>query len=156
MYDIIKQVILSGDYKLSDMLTKIDTIWIKNDITEEQRTELIALANENVVPENNYANVQEQINALVSTVNTLTTDLKKVKDRVTVLEGGEVDPPEPEEFPEWYRWDGIGNSPWQKGSKCTHNGKKWESQVDNNIWEPGAPGVHETVWKEVIEKKSKK
>lgn len=152
MYDIIKQVILSGDYELKNMLTKIDTIWIKNDITEEQRTELIALANENAVPENNYANVQEQINALVSTVNTLTTDLKKVKDRVTVLEGGEVDQPEPkEEYPAWYMWDGLGTCPWQTGSKCTHNGKKWESQVDNNIWEPGAPGVHETIWKEVIE-----
>lgn len=152
MYDIIKQIILSGDYELSDMLTKIDTIWIKNDITEEQRTELITLANENAVPENSYADMQKQINALVSTVNILNADLKAVKDRVTVLEVGEVTLPEPEEeYPAWYMWDGLGNSPWQKGSKCTHNAKKWESQVDNNIWEPGAPGVHETIWKEVIE-----
>lgn len=47
-----------------------------------------------------------------------------------------------------------GAVPWQpsttysKGSQVTHNGKTWESLVDNNIWEPGAVGT-ETVWKEV-------
>lgn len=46
MYDIIKNVILSGRYELSDMLKKIDTIWLQGDIQEEERTELVALAQE--------------------------------------------------------------------------------------------------------------
>lgn len=33
------------------------------------------------------------------------------------------------------------------GSKVTHNGVKYISQVDNNFWEPGAPGVYENIWK---------
>ncbi len=44
MYEIIKQVILSGDYELSDMLNKIKKNCVRGDITDEQETELIALA----------------------------------------------------------------------------------------------------------------
>ena len=39
-------------------------------------------------------------------------------------------------------------NPYMKGDKVTHNGKTWESLVDNNVWEPGATGT-ENLWKEV-------
>ena len=39
-------------------------------------------------------------------------------------------------------------NPYAKGDKVTHNGKTWESLVDNNVWEPGAGGT-ESLWKEV-------
>ena len=39
-------------------------------------------------------------------------------------------------------------NPYAKGDKVTHNGKTWESLVDNNVWEPGAVGT-ENLWKEV-------
>lgn len=45
MYDVIKNVIESGRYELNDMLKKIDTIWIQGDITEEQKKELVMVAN---------------------------------------------------------------------------------------------------------------
>ena len=38
-------------------------------------------------------------------------------------------------------------NPYMKGDRVTHNGKTWESTVDNNVWEPGATGV--TQWTEV-------
>lgn len=41
-----------------------------------------------------------------------------------------------------------GSNGYAKGQKVTHNGKTWESLVDNNVWEPGATGT-ETVWAEV-------
>lgn len=50
-----------------------------------------------------------------------------------------------------------GILPWEQpdstngymtGDRVMHNGKTWESLVDNNIWEPGAPGA-ESLWKEV-------
>lgn len=52
-----------------------------------------------------------------------------------------------------------GSQPWVQpdsqnyyrlGDKVTHKGKTWESMVDVNTWEPGAPGVDERIWKEVI------
>ena len=51
MYEIVKNVITSGDFKLADMQTKIDTLWVQGDLTDEQRTELLALMKENVKPE---------------------------------------------------------------------------------------------------------
>lgn len=41
MYEIIRQVIVSGDYELSDMIDKIKKNCIRGDITDEQETELI-------------------------------------------------------------------------------------------------------------------
>ena len=34
------------------------------------------------------------------------------------------------------------------GNKVSHNGKNWESLVDNNVWEPGVTGT-ESLWKEL-------
>lgn len=39
-------------------------------------------------------------------------------------------------------------NPYMKGDKVTHNGKTWESLIDNNVWEPGVTGT-ESLWKEV-------
>lgn len=58
MYDVVMNVIKSKNYELSDMLTKIDTLWVQGSITEEERAELIELARQN-------AEVQQSINILV-------------------------------------------------------------------------------------------
>lgn len=36
MYEIIKNVILSKNYELVDMLKKINTVWIESNITNER------------------------------------------------------------------------------------------------------------------------
>lgn len=55
------------------------------------------------------------------------------------------DPDEPEEYEEWTPGS------WAKGARVWRNGRLWESQVPNNTWEPGAPGVYDNVWKDVTE-----
>lgn len=35
MYEIIKSVIQSGRYELTDMLTKIDTLWVQGSLTDD-------------------------------------------------------------------------------------------------------------------------
>lgn len=50
--------------------------------------------------------------------------------------------PDPEVIPEWVQPDST--NPYMAGDRVTHNGKTWESQVDNNVWEPGVYG-----WAEV-------
>lgn len=47
MYEIIKNVIESGDYELKDYLHKINRMYMENEITEEQKNELDNLAREN-------------------------------------------------------------------------------------------------------------
>ena len=52
--------------------------------------------------------------------------------------------PDPETIPEWIQPDST--NPYMRGDKVTHNDKTWESNVDNNVWEPGVYG-----WDEVTE-----
>lgn len=159
MYEIFKNVINSKEYSLEDILKKIDTKWVQSEITDEQRDELITLAQANANPENSNAPLQKQIeaiakqqNELKDTVTTLSATVQKIKE--TVESGGTVVPePEPqpqEEYPAWEPYNGIPPVKYQKGSKVSHNGKKWESMVDNNVWEPGAFGVGDTIWKEIV------
>lgn len=158
MYEIVKNVINSKRYALDDMLKKIDTLWVQGDITEEQKKELVTLAQANANPEKSNAPLQKQIEeiakkqlTLEETVTTLSATVQKIKEAV---ESGGTIVPEPEQQPQeeylvWEPYNGIPPIKYQTGSKVTHNGKKWESMVDNNIWEPGALGVGETIWKEI-------
>ena len=49
-------------------------------------------------------------------------------------------------IPEWVQ-PGSTNA-YMKGDKVKHNDKKWESLVDNNVWEPGITGT-EILWQEI-------
>lgn len=51
--------------------------------------------------------------------------------------------PDENVIPEWEQPDST--NPYMIGDVVTHNGKTWESTVDNNVWEPGTAGV----WSEV-------
>lgn len=155
MKTIIENVILSGNYKLETMLDKIKICWIEGDLTDEEKDGLIALAQTHARPENSYAPVQEQIDAIFdrlaeidATIQANAQGMSALKDALEQL-GGTVTPGEPQpadEWPEWKAWDGIGKIPWQLGSQCTHNGVRYISKVADNIWEPGAYGVDDTVW----------
>lgn len=52
MYDVVKNVIASKNYDLTDILGKIETVWVQSRITDEQKMELILLAQENAKAEN--------------------------------------------------------------------------------------------------------
>ncbi|MGI6151600.1 MAG: chitinase, partial [Christensenellales bacterium] len=47
------------------------------------------------------------------------------------------------EWPEWVQPSGSHDA-YEKGAKVTHNGKRWTSSADGNVWEPGVYG-----WEEV-------
>ena len=50
-----------------------------------------------------------------------------------------------EEYPEWVQPTGAQDA-YALGAKVMHNGKRWTSDVDANVWEPGVYGG----WTEVI------
>ena len=49
-----------------------------------------------------------------------------------------------DEWPEWIQPTGAHDA-YAKDAKVTHNGKKWTSDVDANVWEPGVYGWTEYV-----------
>ena len=50
-----------------------------------------------------------------------------------------------EEWPVWSQPQGAHDA-YAKGAKVLHSSKRWTSDVDNNVWEPGVYG-----WTEVAE-----
>jgi len=56
--------------------------------------------------------------------------------------------PDPSEPEEWVQPTGAHDA-YAKGDQVKHNGKVWVSDVDANVWEPGAAGT-ETLWHEVV------
>ena len=140
MYEIIKDVINFKDYKLKDILYKINKMYIESAITEEQKTELDNLARENANAENSYAPLQKQINNIY-------TELDTIKSRLTVLEGTE-EPTEPvEEYPEYIQPTGAHDA-YNTGDKITYNGKKYICKMDGCVWNPD---TYPAGWEEVVE-----
>lgn len=160
MKTIFESVIREGTYNLADIISKAHEEYVSNRLTNEEREEVIALAQENAKPENNYAEINAridkvfaEISSLQETVNANAKGMVAIKEAVEKLGAIVPSPEDPavEEWPEWYAWNGISLNPWQNGSKCTHNGVRYISKVDNNIWEPGAIGVHDFIWEKQAE-----
>ena len=151
MYKIYKRVIEAKGFNLSDITEKIEQRCAEGKLTDAEREELITLANQNADAAMSEAPVKEQIKALFENLGEMGQAIIDLIGRVETLEGKEPEesPEEPEEYPEWVKWDGIGLIPYQTGSKVTHNGVKYISGVENNIWEPGALGVYDNIWKKV-------
>lgn len=132
MYTIIKSVINSGNFELTDMLTKIDTLWVQGSITDGQRTELIALARSKASPEATYAPLQEQVDALAERIDALAV-------RVTAIEAGTPagPPAKPDEWPEFVQPTGAHDA-YHVGDKITYNGQHYICQMDGCVWTPDA------------------
>ena len=146
MYEIAKTVINSGKFELSAMLKKIDTLWIQGDLTDNQRTELVALAREKAIPENSYS-VQKQLASIFVNLAEMEVQIKSNTDAITILQGGSVDEPAEEEYPEYVQPTGAHDA-YNTGAKITWNGKLYICQMDGCVWNPDNYPIG---WKEVTE-----
>ncbi|MDO4334182.1 MAG: hypothetical protein Q4C58_16070 [Eubacteriales bacterium] len=144
MYEVIKNVVTSGRYELSDMLKKIDTVWIQGGITEDQRDELVASAREKADPAYSYASLQDQVDKLLFNQSEMGKAILEIADRVTVLEGGSAEPPETEEYPAYVQPTGAYDA-YNTGDKVTYNGKRYVCQMDGCVWDPD---VYPAGWEE--------
>ena len=144
MFEIVKNVILAKNYKLEDILNKINILWVEGSISDEEKTSLISLSRENAVAENSYKPLQEQLNNLYKAFD----DFKEeVNARLNTLEGKE-DIEEPvDEYPPFVKPE-VAHDAYQKGAGITFNGEKYESLIDNNVW---SPDEYPQGWKEVLD-----
>ena len=136
MYEIVKNVIESGQYELTDMLKKIDTIWLQGTLDDDQRTELIELARSRADPKQSY-DIQKQLESIFSNLSEMGQTILELTDRVTKLEGGSVTPPVVDEYPQFVQPTGAHDA-YKTGDKVTYNGKKYICQMDNCVWTPDA------------------
>lgn len=134
MYAIIKSVINSGNYELTDMLSKIDTMWVQGSITDEQRTELTALARDKATPEATYAPLQEQVDALAVRIDALTQRVAALEDGGTT---GDTPTTPADEWPEFVQPTGVHDA-YKVGDKITYNGQHYICKMDGCVWTPDA------------------
>lgn len=156
MFEIVKNVILAKNYKLEDMLNKIDTIWLQSKITDDEKLELIDMARENALVENSYKPLQEQIDkafeeidTLKETVNANAIGMSALKDAIEKL-GQQVEIPETpteDEYPPFVKPNGAHDC-YNKGRKMTFNGKKYICLIDGCVW---SPDEYPSAWQEVVE-----
>lgn len=148
MYEITKNVIMSKNYDLSDMLQKLSTLWLNNSITEEQYTEMVTLARDNAIPENSYADTQTQINKLVTMIEANQIEIRNLTDRMIVLEGGTPEiPPEPEEWPEYKQPTGAHDA-YYNGDKITYKEKHYICIMPNGSACTWPPDEYPQGWEE--------
>lgn len=147
MYSVIKDIIENGSYQLVDISNKINKLWLEYQLTDEERDELLGLANQNININNEKPELEKQIEAVLDYAKSLESRIKVLEERQ------EIEPPIEEEYPEWIAYDGIVHLGYDYGDKVTHNGFKWENMLQGmkNIWEPGANGIDERYWKKIEE-----
>lgn len=149
MKSIIENVIKSGNFELNDILTKIDTLWVQGDLTDEERAECIALAQEKAKPENSYAPLQTQIDLAFKTIQEMRVTMEanakglaSLKEAVEKL-GGTIETPTPEpgeEWPEYVQPQGAHDA-YYRGDKITFEGAHYVCTAPEGtacVWSPMA------------------
>ena len=132
MQNIIEKVIESKNFELSDMLKKIDTLWIQGSINEESKKRLSEKARSN-------ANLEKSFDILAK--------LEELDKRVKALEEANVEMPE-EEPTETYEEYTAGKW-YYAGNKVMFDGKVYECIAPENATCVWNPAEYPTYWKEV-------
>lgn len=151
MYSIFKNVIESGNYELSDMLRKIDTKWLENELTDDERVELIRLAREKAIAENSFANADKRFEDIYRQLDSLRISNEILTNRVTIIEGGTVGPDAPvDEYPEYVQPTGAHDA-YYTGAQITYNGHKYICIAPEGVAVVWNPDVMPTYWELVEE-----
>lgn len=129
MYNTIKRVISNRNYELTDILAKIDKRCLENQITEEERDELQAMAREN-------ADVTKSIDVLAK--------LQELEMRIKAMEEKKADEPtdeviEPFVLGKWY----------YMGERIKFNGKNYECIAPQGAVCTWNPQEYPPYWKEI-------
>lgn len=128
MYDVIRDVINTQRYVLADMLHKIDTLWAQGDLDDEQRTELIALAQGN-------ADMTQEVNVL--------TKIEELEQRVKALETGSTE--QGEVYPDY-----VAGKWYYKGDKITFEGVKYKCIAPDGVVCVWSPKEYPVYWELVV------
>lgn len=141
MYNVIKNVILSGRFELTEMLRKIDTVWFQGSISDEEKYELIEMAQEKATPENSYASIEKRINKAFEEIDAL----KEICKKLTNDDKEEV----PDEYPEYVSPLGSHDA-YKKGDKITFNNTRYLCVAPEDISVVWPPNVMPIYWEQVI------
>ena len=142
MFNIIKSVIDSKDFKLEDILYKINKMYIEDRISEEEKSELDNLARSKAKAENSY-DIQKQLDNIFARLEAL--ENKDTAEDTT--DTAEDTTETAEEYAEFIQPTGAHDS-YTNGDKITYNGKKYVCIIPSCVWSPDA---YPQGWEEIVE-----
>ena len=145
MYKIIKSVIESKDFKLEDILHKINKMYIEDKISEAEKSELDELARSKAKAENSYASADSRLDDVYSKIYEILERLDKLEGKGTEEDTETIEPVD--EYPEFVQPTGAHDA-YQIGDKVTYNGKKYICKLENCVW---SPDTYPQGWEEVVE-----
>ena len=134
MQKIIEKVIESKNYELSDMLKKIDTLWIQGSIDEEMRKSLSDKARNN-------ANTQNSLNIIQK--------LEEMDRRLKALEESNADT-ETEEPTETIYPEFVVGKWYYTGDRITFEGKSYECIAPENVACVWSPTEYPPYWEIIL------
>ncbi len=132
MQKIIEKVIESRNYELSDILKKIDTLWVQGDISEDARKRLADLARNN-------ANMQNSMDILAK--------LEELDKRVKALEA-QAETEEPTEDTESYE-EYVSGKWCYNGDIFAFKGKIYKCIAPEGVTCVWTPEEYPTYWEEM-------
>lgn len=132
MFETLRQLISVGGYRLDDMLLRIDTMYASGRLDEDERAQLIDLAQTNADQYVLLPSLEERVSAL--------------EERVSSLEmAGDPNHGGDGVVPEWVRPTGK-DTMYNKGDLVMFNGKKYQC-LKNNV--STSPEEDSSRWSEV-------
>lgn len=152
MYEIIKNIIENGIFRVNDLTNKIDTLWAESKLSDDERNLLVQMMTGHLNPDSEAPELKEMYERLEARVATLEEEVQALKGEEP---GGGEGEPGTVTVPAWEAWDGISNK-YQYGAVVTHNGKYFLDVLQGmqNTWEPESVGVDERYWKEITKEQA--
>lgn len=130
MYQIIKNVIERGDYNLSAILTKINTLWANDSLSDEQYDELLGLARDNV-------DAKYSID-VISKLDDLEARIRALENAKTADSAGLT-----EEYPEY-----LAGKWYYNGNKCSFKDKNYICIAPTGAVCVWSPSEYPSYWQE--------
>lgn len=145
MYQIVKTLIESGGFDLTDMLGRIEILFARGQITEEESAELLEMAREHA----DMAVAYPELSARVAELEVWRRD---VEERLKALEGTEEPDPEPDdEYPAWHTPTGAHDAYYTDDKMTYTDGKKYVCIAPDGYGVTYGPDVLPRMWQLVEE-----
>lgn len=148
MYNDIMIIINDGEYNLADLLHRIDVLYARGRLTDEEHEELTTKARENADQAVVYPDVEDRVTALETWRLNIEARLKKLKEDTGEVEP-EHDPKPADEYPDWHTPTGAHDA-YYKGDKMTYtDGKKYVCIAPDGYGVTYGPDVLPGYWQKV-------
>lgn len=135
----LNTVIEMGNFKLPDILNKIDIFFANDQLSADQRVALIEKARTKANPGNAYPDIETRMTNLELMYRDLKEAFEAFKAEFDEPTEGDTsgDTGTEDVIPEYVQPSGAHDA-YMIGDKVIENGKIYESVIDGNVWSPSA------------------